>query len=494
MNYLEFTTFLLPEIILLITALAVIGLGFVCQNTASSTATPNKLSAAISTIGILLAGAVLLFLSPEGNILGSMIVLDPLTRLFKVALLGMTLISALLLLENRPTHYGAENFAMLLFAAIGMLLIIGTEELLMIFVGLELTGLALYTLVGFAQNDKRSAEAALKYFLFGSVAAGFLLYGLSLIFGVSGSTELRLIGKAFQKGIPDPILTAGLAMALAGFGFKVAAVPFHLWSPDVYQGAPPPAAAFIASGSKVAGFFILAKVVLLGFAGLEGSAGWGNFAPGWVPMIGLLAALSMVVGNLAALVQQSVRRLLAYSGIGHAGFILLALMAGTPFAFMAMLFYVVIYGIATLGAFGIVAVVLRSRNGDSLKDFAGMGKDSPLLAFCMVVFLASLAGLPPLAGFFGKFYLFTSAIGADKSLIWLVILALFMSAVSLYYYLLVVKQIFFASASDKTPTIHASCLTNWVCFALALVTIGLGCFPELLLHPIRVAVESTFLR
>lgn len=495
MNYLEFTTFLLPEIVLLITALAVIGIG--CSRIGSpDKVRSSRISAAVSSAGILTAGAILFFFPQDGSLMGSMLVLDPLTNLFKLVLLAMALAGVVLLLESPPIRHTGENFALLLFASIGMMLVVGTEELLVLFLGLELTGLSLYVLVGFAKSDIRSAEAALKYFLFGSTSAAFLLFGLSLIYGFTGSTQLGEIGAVLQAGSLEPILTVGLAMTLAGFGFKVSAVPFHLWAPDVYEGAPTPAAALVASGSKVAGFFILAKVLLLGFAGMEGSAGWGNFQAGWVPLVGLIAALSMVVGNLAALAQKSVRRLLAYSGVGHVGFILLALMAATPAALNSVLFYVVIYGLTTLGAFGVVAVVLRARGGDRLSDFAGMSRQAPLLSFCLLIFLISLAGLPPLAGFFGKFYLFTSAMGAQSAagaqpgMLWLVLLALFMSAVSLYYYLLVLKQVFFAEAPERKTAIAPSATATWVCGALAVAIIALGCFPEILLGPISAAVTA----
>ncbi len=487
MNYLEFTTFLLPEIILLITALAVIGLG--CARGANL-----NIVAAVSAFGILVAGGVLLFFPQEGNLLGGMLVGGPLINLFQLVLLTMTLVAVVLLLETPPAKHVGENFALLLFAAIGMMLVVGTEELLVMFLALELTSISLYVLVGFTKSDIRSAEAALKYFLFGSVSAAFLLFGLSLIYGVSGSTELSEIAKVLQGGEMEPILTVGIAMTLAGFGFKVSAVPFHLWAPDVYEGAPTPAAAFIASGSKVAGFFILAKVLLLGFAGMEGSAGWAEYQPGWVPLIGLMAALSMVVGNLAALVQKSVRRLLAYSAIGHVGFILIGLMAATPNALASVLFYVVIYGLTTLGAFGVVAVVLSQRGGDRLSDFAGMSRDAPVLSLCLLIFLISLAGLPPLAGFFGKFYLFTSAMGAQTTegtqpgMLWLVGLALFMSAVSLYYYLLVLKQIYFAKGADGARAISPSAIVTCTCVVLALAVVVLGCFPNLLLGPIHLAI------
>ncbi|MEX2382849.1 MAG: proton-conducting transporter membrane subunit, partial [Opitutales bacterium] len=276
MNYLEFTTFLLPEIVLLVTALAVIGFGMAGLHSAPEpregrlqVGDPRKaslLSALVSIVGVLIAGGILFFFPQEGSLPGGMLVLDPLTNLFKLVLLVMTFVAIILLRESPPLRHTAENFALLLFAAIGMMLVVGTEELLVLFLGLELTALSLYVLVGFTKADIRSAEAALKYFLFGSISAAFLLFGLSLVYGFTGSTELGAIGLAMQARGIEPILAVGLAMTLAGFGFKVSAVPFHLWAPDVYQAAPTPAAALIASGSKVAGIFILAKVLLLGFA------------------------------------------------------------------------------------------------------------------------------------------------------------------------------------------------------------------------------------
>ena len=498
MNYLEFTTFLLPEIVLLLTALTAIGLSLAHRKGADNQPEPPGLIASVSASGILIAGAILLFFPQEGNLLGSMLVLDPLTRLFKLVVLVMTLLAVILLKETPPSRNLGENFALLLFATIGLMLVVGTEELLVLFLGLELAGLSFYILVGFSKSDIRSAEAALKYFLFGSISAAFLLFGMSLIYGFAESTALNEIGTALRGNPSEPILVVGLAMTLAGFGFKVSAVPFHLWAPDVYQGAPTPAAALISSGSKVAGFFILAKVLLLGFAGVEGSAGWGAFEAGWVPLIGLMAALSMVLGNLAALAQSSVRRLLAYSGIGHAGFILIAIMAATPEALSAVLFYAVIYGLTTLGAFGIVAVVIRTRGGDNLADFAGMSREAPLLSLCMLVFLISLAGLPPLAGFFGKFYLFTTAMGADATagsqpgMLWLVALALLMSAVSLYYYLLVLKQIYVGRTPEGATAILPSRTINLTCATLAAAALALGCYPDLLLKPIRFAVGEAW--
>jgi NADH-quinone oxidoreductase subunit N len=289
------------------------------------------------------------------------------------------------------------------------------------------------------------------------------------------------------------LLGLALVMVLAGLGFKVAAVPFHLWAPDTYQGAPTPTAAFIASGSKVASFFVLAKVMRLGFPEAQGSAVWRGFAQGWLPLLAGVAVLSMLLGNLAAIAQTSVRRLLAYSAIAHAGYALLALLAGREEGTAALLFYVFTYALTALGAFAVVALVQAAGGGEQLTAFAGLRRRSPLLAFCMLIFLLSLAGIPPLAGFFGKFYVFTSATAAEArnlGLLWLVILGLALSAVSLYYYLQVLKQIYVADAPADAPPLPVSPLSQAVIGSLALAVVGLGCLPEALLGNILSVMEA----
>jgi len=314
----------------------------------------------------------------------------------------------------------------------------------MIFIGLELTSLSLYVMAAFDKTDVRSAEAGLKYFLFGSTASAFTLFGLSLIYGMSGTTGLAAIGQKLATQPIQPLLFVGIVMTLVGLAFKIAAAPFHLWAPDAYQGAPVPSAAFIASGSKVASFVVLGKIVLVGFAPVHGSSAWHAMIAGWSPVLAALAALSIVIGNLVALVQTNVRRLLAYSAVAHAGYTLLGLVAGGRDGFSATLFYTTVYAFTLVGAFGVVALVRRETGGDDLTNFSALWSRSPLLAGCMAIFLLSLAGLPPLAGFFGKFYLFSVALraGANHGLLWLVALALLGSFISLYYYLIVLKVIF----------------------------------------------------
>jgi NADH-quinone oxidoreductase subunit N len=266
-----------------------------------------------------------------------MLVLDPVTVAGQQIILVLTVFVAAIGLDRRFTEHVGEFYSMLLLGATGMLLMVSTENLLMIFVSLELTSLSLYVMTAFDKRNPRSAEAALKYFLFGSAAAAFALFGFSLLYGLTGSVELREIAGRLQGQSMDPLLGVALVMTLMGLGFKIAAVPFHLWAPDAYQGAPSPSAAFIASGSKVASFILLAKVVWIGFMGAEGSGAWRAMAPGWAPLLALIAALSMVLGNVAALAQRSVKRLLAYSAVAHAGYALLGILANSEQGLLALL-------------------------------------------------------------------------------------------------------------------------------------------------------------
>ncbi len=465
---------LAPESVLVVTALVVLGIGV----SAPKARTWITIAA---LLGGLAAAAALMRYPVDGNFLNGMIVLNPLARIFKLVILGLGLVSVIFAADTFPKLHFAESLALILFSTVGMMLLAGTEDLLMIFIALELTSIPLYILAAFAKESRSSAEAGLKYFLIGSVSAAFLLYGLSLIYGVAGSTNLLVIAKL--SGIPDPLLIAGIVLTLAGFAFKVAAVPFQLWAPDVYEGAPTAVAALIASGSKVASVFVLAKVLTAGLGHWAGAAGWGQFVPGWAPVLALMAAASIVLGNVAALVQSNVKRLLAYSAIAHGGYLLIGLCSADQASLTAVLFYVIIYALTTAGAFGVVAVVEKQRGGSRVEDFDGLAKSSPVLAICLLVFFISLAGIPPLAGFFGKLYLFTSALANGQHL-WLVILAVAMNAVSLYYYLIVLKHAFVLP--PRTDVSLASAPASRVLvIVLALSVLALGLAPNLLLSPLN---------
>jgi NADH-quinone oxidoreductase subunit N len=395
-------------------------------------------------------------------------------------------------------------------AASGGLLVASARDLLVIFVGLELLSLSLYIMTAFAKSSGKSAEAALKYYLFGGMSAAFLLFGFSYLYGLSGTTDLYWMQYYIGEAGPSPLLYVAWIFIVVGLGFKIAVVPFHLWAPDTYEGAPASAAAFIASVSKVASFALLLTISgnLLMPGGVSGQKDvverllhneyltWQSLA-----MIFLIvAAASMIVGNLAALAQVSVRRLLAYSAIAHAGYILLGVATlriysgqGSPFQFLlstigpairssnAVLFYVLTYGLTTIGAFGVVSVVERATGSDKLDAFLGLHKRNPLLATVLLVLFLSLAGIPPLVGFWAKFNLFAAVLGVSAGPVpfTLVSLAVAMSAVSLYYYLQVLKRAYVMPAVDESP-IKAHPVTLAVLVLIATTVVVLGCFPALL--------------
>jgi NADH-quinone oxidoreductase subunit N len=490
MSYLDLLKLALPETIVLLGALAAL----VADSTMRGLAVRFRflIGGMIAAVGCAAAIAWMLLAPGIGSAPGGMLAVDPLTQLVQIALLVLTIFTVLISMESDFTEHVGEYLALILLATVGMMFLVGSEDLLMVFISLELTSLSLYILTAFDKRNIRSAEAALKYFLFGGMSAAFTLFGFSLIYGLSGSTNLREIAASLAgKGL-DPLLIVGLVMAVIGFAFKVAAAPFHLWAPDAYQGAPAPSAAFIASGSKVAGFFIFAKVLMLGFAGAEGSGAWRDYAPGWTPVVAAIAALSMLLGNLAAIVQSSVRRLLAYSAIAHAGYMLLGVMPHNGQGLAALIYYAVTYALTTLGAFGVVAAVERGTGDETLAGFAGMSRRAPVISFCMLIFMLSLAGIPPLAGFFGKFYVFAAALkgGApDLGLLWLVILAVGMSAVSLYYYLNVVKQLYVADPPVGSGPLQVTILSQVTLVLLAAGVVVLGCAPTLILNLIQDAVQ-----
>jgi NADH-quinone oxidoreductase subunit N len=490
MSYLDLLKLALPETIVLLGALAAL----VADSTMRGLTVRFRflIGGMIAAVGCAAAIAWMLLAPGIGSAPGGMLAVDPLTQLVQIALLVLTIFTVLISMESDFTEHVGEYLALILLATVGMMFLVGSEDLLMVFISLELTSLSLYILTAFDKRNIRSAEAALKYFLFGGMSAAFTLFGFSLIYGLSGSTNLREIAASLAgKGL-DPLLIVGLVMAVIGFAFKVAAAPFHLWAPDAYQGAPAPSAAFIASGSKVAGFFIFAKVLMLGFAGAEGSGAWRDYAPGWTPVVAAIAALSMLLGNLAAIVQSSVRRLLAYSAIAHAGYMLLGVMPHNGQGLAALIYYAVTYALTTLGAFGVVAAVERGTGDETLAGFAGMSRRAPVISFCMLIFMLSLAGIPPLAGFFGKFYVFAAALkgGApDLGLLWLVILAVGMSAVSLYYYLNVVKQLYVADPPVGSGPLQVTILSQVTLVLLAAGVVVLGCAPTLILNLIQDAVQ-----
>jgi NADH-quinone oxidoreductase subunit N len=492
MNYLDLLRLATPETIVVIVALVVLVIDLTSMR-GMETRLRFGIGAMVSCVGCLAAIAWMLVVPTQGDVGGGMMVVSPLTQLVKGGLLVLTIFTVLLSVSSEFTKHVGEYLALILLATVGMMFLVSARDVLMIFVSLEMTSLSLYILTAFNKRNIKSAEAALKYFLFGGMAAAFMLFGLSLLYGLSGSTNLHEIAAALKGRGLDPLLVVAIVMTVIGFGFKVAAVPFHLWAPDAYEGAPTPSAAFIASGSKVASFFIFAQVMAIGFAGAEGSGAWRDFVSGWMPAVALVAALSMVLGNLAALAQSNVKRLIAYSAIAHAGYALLGILANNERGLSSLIYYVITYGLTTVGAFGVVSVVENLKGDSKLTDFAGLSRRAPVVALCMMVFMLSLAGIPPLAGFFGKFYVFVAAVqsGSHMGLLWLVILGIAMSAVSLYYYLQVLKQIYVVDGTDGTKGTNAPVLSQAVLLVIATLVIGLGCFPNLLVGALQRCLTAT---
>jgi NADH-quinone oxidoreductase subunit N len=491
-SYLELLRLTAPEIVVALTGILVLVLDLSFLRRASLAIRFRSAAVAASSGCILALGALERFSAP-GSLPAGMLVVNPLTQLVQIALLVLAILVFLLTDSARFTTHVGEYCALMLFATTAMMLLVSTQNLLIIFITIEFLSLSLYILTGFDKESPQSAEAGLKYFLFGGMSAGILLFGMSLLYGLSGSLVLGSIAAAVQDSPADPLLTLAIVMVLTGLGFKIAAAPFHMWAPEVYQGAPTLSASLVASSSKVASFFALFVVFYLGLMGTAGSAAWGHYSAGWAPVIAIVAVISMVWGNLAAIAQTSVRRLIAYSAIGHAGYILIALVVHTGQSLAALVYYVVTYALATVGVFGVLSA-LENDKVDSIADFRGLSKRARGLSFCLLIFLLSLAGIPPLAGFFGKFYVFVSALNvADHfGLLWLVLLALVMSVVSFYYYLKVLKQAYVSEPATGASPICVPVITRIALWTMAALVVVLGCWPDLLLHRILAAVITVF--
>lgn len=501
MNFADLFRVTLPETALEVAALLVlvVDLGLLRK------ATLNVRAGVAALLGMVGCAAALWFVFTSGGAgfsFGSELLLSAggTATVAQAGILVLTALTLLLLTDSVFTRHVGEFVAVVLMAATGGLLISAAQDLLVIFTGLELLSLGLYILTAFAKRSAKSAESALKYYLFGGMSAAFLLFGFSYLYGITGSTNLHDIMAALHGSTAieaEPLLYVAMVMIAAGLGFKVAAVPFHLWAPDAYEGAPVPAAAFIASVSKVASFALL---IAIGTAALHAfSAGAGTAIVGggsaeytgkflgvqapWSLILMLLSAASMVLGNLAALAQVSVRRLLAYSAIAHAGYMLLALayFSTSSRSAEAILYYILTYGLTTIGAFGVVGVVERATGSDRLDAFLGLHKRNPLLAAVLLVLLLSLAGIPPLVGFWAKFNLFAAVLGVSAGVVpfALVAVALAASAVSLYYYLQVLKRAYVMPAVSDTP-IKAHPVTLIVLLLIAAAVVVSGCFPALL--------------
>ena len=449
----------------------------------------TRLAGMVAVIGLLSTLFLVLWFWAQGTeIVGfaTMITADG----FRFATAVVFLVGALLAVLLSLGYLGREHivvpeyYVLIMLATVGMMFMSGGVDLIVIFLGLELMSVCVYVLAGVNRRSVFAAEAALKYFLLGAFASGFFLYGIALIYGATASTDLDIIYRQIDGfGLEsDPMLRIGIALLLIGFGFKVAAVPFHMWVPDVYDGAPTPVAAFMAAAVKAAGFAALIRVML---------SALGPAVVTWSEVVWWLAAITMVVGNVVALAQRQIKRMLAYSSIGHAGYLLTAVASGTEIGAAAYLFYIFAYTLMTMGAFGILGAVGRDGERDVLTDdLAGLGRKRPWVAFAMAVCMLSLLGFPGTAGFIGKWYILASAVDAGQ--LTLAVILVLASAVSAGYYLPVVMAMYMKppvsdSAHQDVSVVGA---TGWVIGAVTVALLALGVWPQPMLDAAERGVED----
>jgi NADH-quinone oxidoreductase subunit N len=423
------------------------------------------------TMGVLAATMISLapFTGTRVEVARGLIAVDEFALFFKVVFLFAAMLTVLMsarYLEVEGASPG-EYYFLILCSTLGMMIMAGGIDLITTFIGLETMAVSFYILAGFIKPNQRSNEAAVKYFLLGAFSLGILLYGMSLMYGVSGTTNLRAMGSLFAGREGDPLLILAMVLVIAGIGFKIAAVPFHMWAPDVYEGAPTPVTAFLSVGSKAASFAMLLRIFLEGLSPLSAD---------WRFLFEVLAIVTMTIGNLAALTQSNLKRMLAYSSIAHAGYLLMGVVAGTERGVSAMLIYMLVYAFMQLGAFAIVVMMRRQDLiGDEVKDLSGLYLRNPFAAFAMLIFMLSLGGIPPTAGFMGKFWQFGAAI--DAGYVNLAVIGVLNSAVSLYYYIRVVVFMYLRQeTTGSEPTVNPALA---VTLGIAIVgTILLGVYPQ----------------
>ena len=415
-----------------------------------------------------------------GTQFNDMFKVDNFSLFFNIIFLVSTILVALISMSylSRDDRKQGPYYLLILLATLGMMLMAAGNELIIVFLGLELMSLSLYVLAGYFRDNPASSEAGMKYLLLGAFASAFFLYGIALIYGGAGTTNIPAIAEAITAPNKSPLLLAGMFLLIVGFGFKVAIVPFHQWAPDVYEGAPTTIAAFISAGPKAAGFAAFLRIFMEALPSLQVE---------WSSVVIVLAMLTMTVGNVIAIAQTSIKRMLAYSSIAHAGYVLIGLAAANNDGISSAMLYLLVYCVMNIGAFGAV-ILAKTADGESLmiSDYAGLGLRKPLLAMFMTIMLLSLAGFPPTAGFVGKFYVFKSAVQAGH--IWLVIVGAINTAISAFYYLRVVVTMYMREPEEELSfTAYPSTLV----VGLVLAAIGvllIGILPSLMLTPAQNSV------
>lgn len=478
LNQLNLTSIrlLAPEIILICFGLILLLLDLIVKR--------KETVAFAGVIGALVSAFVnfkLYALGWSGSSLMGMFVFDGYANFFKLifyANIIFTILISLKYLVIEEASFG-EYYAILLFATSGMMIMAGAIDLITLYLGLELMALSTYILAGIMRKHARSSEAALKYFFLGAFSSAFLLYGISLTYGLTGATNLGAIALMLKTSnlISDPIILLGIIFFIIAFGFKIALVPFHMWAPDVYEGAPTSITAFMSVGPKAAGFAVLGRVFFNAF---------GDMHMQWASILMPLAVLTMAVGSIIALAQTNIKRMLAYSSITHAGYMLLGVITGTPEGFASTMNYLFIYALMNIGAFSVV-IMLRSKGvkGEDLSDYEGLAKSHPLASALMLVFMFSLTGIPPTAGFIAKFYVFMEAIKAGY--VPLVIVAVIFSVISAFFYLRVIMYMYMKEPKAEIP-LTTSASMNFVLAVTALLVIILGVLPSFLLNFVRFSI------
>jgi NADH-quinone oxidoreductase subunit N len=494
-----------PEIVVLVTALLVMVVDLFLGKEQKSRL------ASLGLVGVVLAAGLSYYMwrgsaasfhdeltgAGSGPALQEMLAADGYALFFNLVILAAAALAILLSVEyaKRTGLAQGEYYTLLLLSTTGMMLMAAAINLMTIFLALEILSIALYVLVGLNRGEPRSAEAAIKYFLLGALASGFLLYGMALVYGQAGTTSLAGVRNHVMslEGSFPLLLAVALGLMIVGFGFKVALVPFQWWTPDAYQGAPTSVTAFMSVGAKAAGFAALGRVVLYAFGVLDLSPSGGSLYDDWGWLLAILAALTMTVGNLAALRQRNLKRMLAYSSIAHAGYVLVGVAAGGELGTSAMLFYLFVYAFMNVGAFAVVIALGNLEGlvhgGETLHDFSGLAGRKPGLAASMTLFMLSLAGVPPLVGFFAKLYIFAAAVQAD--LTWLAVFGVVNSVISAYYYLRVVVAMYMKEgAPAEAPTVPLGPALQMGVGLASVAIVILSVWPAPILDLARVTVAT----
>lgn len=439
----------------------------------------------ITSLGLIgVIATLLVMINTNESLFNGMYIVDPYSIFFKLLVVASALLVALMsseYVEAYLTGFTSEFYSILLFATLGMMILVSAGDFITFYMALELMTISFIILVGFGKGLRKSSEAALKYILLSALSSAVLLYGLSLVYGLTKSTLIADTMQLIANNNIEPALILGIVFLLSGLTFKVSAVPFHMWTPDVYDGAPTPITAFLSVGSKGAAFAALFRFFIEGFNGV---------ATSWMPLVITITVVTLVLGNYVAIPQTNIKRLLAYSGIAQAGYILLGLVANNESGLAAAMFYSMIYVFANLGAFAVIIAFTNATSSDEIADYSGLSQRAPMLAAVLLLCMLALGGIPPLSGFVGKFYLFVAAY--EQGYFWLVVLALAMSLISVYYYLMVAKVMYLGEPKDKTPIPISGNIKLVMLIAVA-VSLFLGIYPTPLTEMAASAAKGFFI-